>query len=373
MANYEATPTPAQTFEHAIKQRFDILEDVNCRIMADAPVAEAIRLFSDDQLEGRKMPEAHLGFISPEHATETSFDSGYLLRLYTNDSVYLYHAVAGRLVCSNSLKGNEDDIWRGRGGERELYPGEFEAVTTYIDNLKERPSTLYNPVASAEDFWTVRYRLPQALTRQAVLDELHAATQSIRFNPRIPVNEVAFKGLSGALLGVNDAEMVDEVIFARDPSLRYGTRIDYDNDNYAARIAAVNGWKEVNFGVRDEDIAPRGLVRSIMGRNRSLYDGSVGAFTFEEIQALLPADSRLRLTEGYLWADRPGWKQPYGEPSAIVEATMTHPEDLVAITNEMAELAWKLNWQQRFVQEIANLPKGMEYPQTIAFKRNVRG
>ena len=99
-------------------------------------------------------------------------------------------------------------------------------------------------------------------------------------------------------------------------------------------------------------MAPAGLVRSIMGRNRNLYNEADGAFSLAEAQNILSADTRLHLTEGYLWAARPGWKAPYGEPAAIVEAKATTFEDLQKITKQMGELAWRLNRQDRWVEEI---------------------
>lgn len=372
MKRYDVSPTAAQAFSHAVEQRLHGFEDPNCQITANPPITEAIKLFSDDPLEGRKVPEAELAIVEADPETDIVLNSGAILRFQTAHNVYIYHTMGGRLLRRSAPKEHERELWQRSNIDHHADDFEAGAVVNYINGLKERPLPLYRLDGEDAALWTLRCRLPVPLPREVVLNELHDATQSIRYDPRVPIDDIASKGLSGALIGRNDAEWVDEVIFARDPSKRYGTRISYDNDYYAYRIAAVNGWQEVTFGPDEEDM-PKGFVRSIMGRNANLYSSGDGAFTIEEARAMLPVDSPLALTEGYLWADRPGWEKPYGEPAAIVEATRRNSEELAAITRAMGELAWRLNRQDRWVQEIADLPGSTEQERTIAFKRNVRG
>jgi hypothetical protein len=376
------------SFARAVENRLETFQDPNCEFTGDRSITKAIRLFSPEgRLEGRVTPEAQLGNHEVAYQNPTGIDNGPFMRFYTKDNVHLYHlSKLGRLFARTTAKDNEDAIWHHSARQRLVDSEEAQRVISFIDNLQERPDPLYKPEGGDTDFWTYRCRLPQPERRQVVLEQLVKGVHSIGplfpdLSKTSPID--GSRGLSGALIGENNAEWVEEVIFARDPSKRYGTRQAHENDEHAVRVALQLGWEEVNYGPEDDQMAPAGLVRSIMGRNRNLYSEADGAFSLAETQDMLSANTPLRLTEGYLWAARPGWTTPYGEPAAIVEAKATTFEGLQEITRQMGELAWKLNRQDRWVEEIeehvplspqqldARAEKFSGLLRTVVFKSNV--
>lgn len=398
MAGERAASSAA--FANAVEQRLDTFEDPNCEFDAGRSIKKAIRLFSHEGLlEGRIVPEAQLGYHGLDIAEpdSTGVRHGPFMRYYTAHNVYLYHLGPRKnLFVRQASREDEDALWHPSTRQNLVEPDEAERVTGFINNLQERPDPIYKPEGGDTDFWTYRCRLPQPEPRAVVLEQL---AKGIHHMPHLMPNLANTKpidgsrGLSGALLGPNDAAIVEEIIFARDPSRKFGTRQAAANDEHAASIALNYGWQELNYFADGSEepsdaeeavgIAPSGRVRSIMGRNLSLYDETEGAFTMDQTHGLLLPDSPLRLKECYLWAMRPGWKKHYGEPGALVEATATTYEQLQNITEHMIRLAWSLNWQDRFVQEIEHdvplspLPLDIETQEaagllrTVAFKRNV--
>ncbi len=377
----------AHPFARAVENRLETLKDPNCAIEGSS-MLEAIRLFpQDNTLNGLRTHEVQLGIRATEY-DDTGIDGGPLLRFYTSEGgVYMYHLTDGRLVSRQTMREEESALWHHSAEQYPVPSEEVEQIVSFINALHERPDPIYKAEDGDPELWTLRCRLPQPARRQVVLEQLHDATQNVEYvYPELSYSQLAAKGLSGALIGRDDAEWVEEVIFARDPSRRFGTRQAADNDHYAVRIAEQLGWREINYGPHNKDMTRAGFVRSIMGRNRNLYSGKEGAFSIAETQALLPEDSRLELTEGYLWADRPGWEKPYGEPAAIVESIAKNPEALYTTIRQMGELAWALNWQDRWVAEIdERIPVDARQTElsiekfsrrnivarTIAFKRNV--
>ncbi|HEX8762989.1 MAG TPA: hypothetical protein VF733_04515 [Candidatus Saccharimonadales bacterium] len=203
--------------------------------------------------------------------------------------------------------------------------------------------------------WAARFRLPRVLTRQDVLAEIDRGVQAMKYSPHIPLDRVAECGLSGVLIGPagdDDAELVQDVIFATDPSRRLGERDAGECDNHAIRIAEVNGWTEVDnpeeLAADESEVAFAGSVRVIMGRNKDQYGGT-SAFTLAEARALLPTTTLFNTSGGYLFSDRPGWDAPYGEPAIIAVTTAEHYD--AQMEQELFLLAKGLNDQHRFVLE----------------------
>jgi hypothetical protein len=369
----------AESFGAVVTQRLDTFQDPNCEIIADGFTDRAIRLFSHGlPLDNKEVPEAKLGIISadqPRHKVVT----GPVVNFTQGFDSELYHVRDGQLLHRTVDRGDAGELWLNPHLDEPVSDNHSQRLIDYITQLKERPNPIYQAGASDRDFWSSRWRLPVALPRQVVLDELFNATLDMLNSPGLSSKEIATRGLSGALIGKNDAEMVNEVILARDPSHTHGTRWEDDNDAHAGRIAATLGWKEINYGPRNESMAPQGYMRSIMGRNRNLYNDKDGAFSLAETETMRKqlGLKLLRLTEGYLWSARPTWNKPYGEPGVVVEAAAMSQSRQAAVLQQMGELAWALNWQQRWVAEIADLPKSSSLilppPKTIAFVRNVLG
>lgn len=212
---------------------------------------------------------------------------------------------------------------------------------------------LYNLQSSYERgwSWTAHFRLPELQPRQTVLDTLHEATEGIRFSPKLPWAYVAEFGLSGILQGPDEeAEMVSDVIFAQDPSQRYGMREAPEVDNYVVGIAERHKWSEIYEGDGNE----WGPMRTILGRGKGQYGGEE-AFTVDETRALLDGESPLYVFgSGCIFSDRPGWEKPYTEPGVILEAEDRGPQDVVhkaRVVQALSELAFQLDRQDRWVLE----------------------
>lgn len=237
-----------------------------------------------------------------------------------------------------------------------------------------RPSPLYvlDPNFDPNWSWTARYRLPKLQRRADVLRVIHNSVQTPTFKPR-EGDQDRHKGLNGVFIGPpgdNTAEIVQDVIFATDPSRRLGTRPPSASDLHALTIAREHGWQEVdeNGGelLTEEAIQAYGrrtVVRVIIGLNKNRYKGG-SAFTLHEVRRLLPWNTLFTLTEGgCLFSTQPGWKVPYEEPAALLQLKEGYAFELEAI-GQLSELAWALNQQHRFVVEtpdgalvyIINLP-----------------
>lgn len=223
--------------------------------------------------------------------------------------------------------------------------------------MSELASSLYTSVQCSDInwSWTARYRLPELLPRDDVIAEIHRGVQAMRYSPTIPLEKIGEKGLSGVLIGPQgdeDATMVQDVIFATDPSKTYGVRNIWDGDLHALRIAQLNNWNEVEEdGTELTEEAYTGAidyVRVIMGRNKDQYGGGA-AFTLEEAYDMLPADTGFTMSSGYLFSDRPTWDTPYGEPAAIVQMPVSEYDQ--DAKGELFGLAWGLKYQHRFVIE----------------------
>jgi hypothetical protein len=224
----------------------------------------------------------------------------------------------------------------------------------------ESSYTLERPADGAWS-WAARFRLPEVTDRDTVLEEIDRSIQAMKYDRTIPLDEVALYGLSGVLIGPKDdheAAQVQDVIFATDPSRKYGILPAADIDPRAMRTAKVNGWKEVDVdgnilapGI--QDVVERSLVRVIMGRNLDKYAGKKVA-TLSQARALLPIGTAWETQGGYLFSGRVG-SLMYGEAAivAAMEANQYGQDDL----RQLFDLAHGLNDQDRFVLET---PEGAE-------------
>jgi hypothetical protein len=164
--------------------------------------------------------------------------------------------------------------------------------------------------------------------------ELHRSVQAMRYSYSIPPEHIAAEGFSGVLLGPDgdhDAKKVAQVLFTTDPSKTFDERDQHHSEQHAVRVAELNNWAELDQHGQEipegqEDISLGGLVRVVIGRNKDRYDGNKGYFSFEETQALLPANARFSMFGGYHFSDRPTWDAPYGEPAVVLEFTGDDPE-----------------------------------------------
>lgn len=187
---------------------------------------------------------------------------------------------------------------------------------------------------------------------------------------------IAAMGLSGVLLGAKDnpedtdAQLVERVLFATDPSASYGVRTEGSQSAHIADIAHRYGWVDlINvYSDRDPHEVDEPLehsARCIMGRGDKY--GGEQIFDLSDVkQGLLRAAKRFKLKQrsisvegGRLFSTRPGWDKPYSEPAAVISVAL--PEDLSA----QQETRWRMNvlsvlgsvaynelgWQHRLVPE----------------------
>ena len=122
-------------------------------------------------------------------------------------------------------------------------------------------------------------------------------------------------GLSGAIIDDDESAAATEVIFASDPSQKFGDWHDADKDHHAATLAEHNNWIEAR-DIEDLEygtVALEGCVRVIMGLNKGLYGGA-DAFSLDEVDSLMPKGFDLQITgTGTLFSGRPIFPELYKE------------------------------------------------------------
>lgn len=358
-------PNIAQTFVNSIHEQFQALQDPFCRIPSNDVANEAIKLYPSAPLTSEDAMQDIQHVVLSRSAQSATGEGAESPSLYValDDSQTRYYIRNDQLVATTvplreignaGMRQSIEDSLQAhhghRGRVRVVSPREAANVTEFTANLKSRPKELYSVQQAYEgNTWSNHFLLPEPRPRDEVIAILHEATDALRYAAAIPIKELPEKGLSGVLLGPDDdAATVTEVIFANDPSRRWGLRDAGDSDRYTVRIAELHHWTHAPGGETILD----GYLRTIMGRNKDKYLGKL-VFSLAETTDMLETGSPLEITAGgYLFSTRP-LQKPYGEPAIVVEAA--YPEEDEArrdhIVTHLAELAWRLGHQDRWVLE----------------------